>query len=192
MSKNDNVKDLFYNIIDYVVMLTIIIGVVVILGWKFGVLFNKDTNPNADKDNVNLVVENDVNPDESDVVTPDIAEVNEADEQEPGDEAPSDQDNSGTNDNQSDENETNNETNDGEVVNNDPATGEEITVNIPSSALPKQVGEILAEKGLVESAEAFVNKTVELKLDRVLKSGEFVIKKGTSLEAIVKIIARQN
>lgn len=68
-------------------------------------------------------------------------------------------------------------------------SNEEIKLFIPHDALPKKVGQILAEKGLVSSAEDFVKKTVEMKLDTKLKSGDFKIKKGLSLEQIVKIIA---
>ena len=77
MTRKDKTKDLFYNAIDYLVMLVIIIGVVIILGWKFEMLFNKSTTDDT------TVVENnteeDVKPTESDTGKKDISEVDKID-----------------------------------------------------------------------------------------------------------------
>ena len=216
MTKKDKTKDLFYNAIDYLVMLVIIIGVVIILGWKFEMLFNKSTTDDT------TVVENnteeDVKPTESDTGKKDISEVDKIDKKqsennENTDSNPNETDvstsdenndtNSDTNadTNTTDENntsDTNNETDtnkpdETKQTETKPAenAGGEVTVNIPAGTLPGATGQILADNGIVESSEAFVKKAVELGLDRKLKSGEFKLTKGMSLDAVVKAIAKQ-
>lgn len=212
MTKKDKTKDLFYNAIDYLVMLVIIIGVVIILGWKFEMLFNKSTTDDT------TVVENnteeDVKPTESDTGKKDISEVDKIDKKQSEnnentdsnpnetDVSTSDENNDTNSDtNTTDENntsDTNNETdtnkpNETKQTETKPAenAGGEVTVNIPAGTLPGATGQILADNGIVESSEAFVKKAVELGLDRKLKSGEFKLTKGMSLDAVVKAIAKQ-
>lgn len=216
MTRKDKTKDLFYNAIDYLVMLVIIIGVVIILGWKFEMLFNKSTTDDT------TVVENnteeDVKPTESDTGKKDISEVdiidkkqsenNENTDSNPNetDVSTSDENNDTNSDtnadtNTTDENNTSDTNNETDTNKPDetkqPETkpaenaGGEVTVNIPAGTLPGATGQILADNGIVESSEAFVKKAVELGLDRKLKSGEFKLTKGMSLDAVVKAIAKQ-
>lgn len=216
MTRKDKTKDLFYNAIDYLVMLVIIIGVVIILGWKFEMLFNKSTTDDT------TVVENnteeDVKPTESDTGKKDISEVDKIDKKqsennENTDSNPNETDvstsdenndtNSDTNadTNTTDENNTSDTNNETDTNKPDetkqPETkpaenaGGEVTVNIPAGTLPGATGQILADNGIVESSEAFVKKAVELGLDRKLKSGEFKLTKDMSLDAVVKAIAKQ-
>lgn len=222
MTRKDKTKDLFYNAIDYLVMLVIIIGVVIILGWKFEMLFNKSTTDDT------TVVENnteeDVKPTESDTGKKDISEVDKIDKKQSEnnentdsnpnetDVSTSDENNDTNSDknadtNTTDENNTT-DTNNTSDTNNETDTnkpdetkqtetkpaenaGGEVTVNIPAGTLPGATGQILADNGIVESSEAFVKKAVELGLDRKLKSGEFKLTKGMSLDAVVKAIAKQ-
>lgn len=210
MTKKDKTKDLFYNAIDYLVMLVIIIGVVIILGWKFEMLFNKSATDD------NQIVENnteeDVKPTENDTVTKDISEVDKIDkEQSENTENPNETEvttdentaTENTDENGATETEqpTETETTDTETTENEttaqtdtkPAENAdgEVTINIPAGTLPGATGQILADNGIVESSEAFVKKAVELGLDRKLKSGEFKLTKGMSLDAVVKAIAKQ-
>ena len=212
MTRKDKTKDLFYNAIDYLVMLVIIIGVVIILGWKFEMLFNKSTTDDT------TVVENnteeDVKPTESDTGKKDISEVDKIDKKQSEnnentdsnpnetDVSTSDENNDTNSDtNTTDENNTSDTNNETDANKPDetkqPETkpaenaGGEVTVNIPAGTLPGATGQILADNGIVESSEAFVKKAVELGLDRKLKSGEFKLTKGMSLDAVVKAIAKQ-
>lgn len=213
MTKKDKTKDLFYNAIDYLVMLVIIIGVVIILGWKFEMLFNKSATDD------NQIVENnteeDVKPTENDTVTKDISEVDKIDkeqsententenpnETEVTTDENTDTENTDENGGAETEQPTETETTDRETTENEtpvetdtkPAenAGGEVTINIPAGTLPGATGQILADNGIVESSEAFVKKAVELGLDRKLKSGEFKLTKGMSLDAVVKAIAKQ-
>lgn len=65
-----------------------------------------------------------------------------------------------------------------------------INVTIPSGALPNQIASILVSKGLVESKSEFIDKVVEMGVEKKLKSGTFKIAKGSSLEEIVNIISK--
>ena len=216
MTRKDKTKDLFYNAIDYLVMLVIIIGVVIILGWKFEMLFNKSTTDDT------TVVENnteeDVKPTESDTGKKDISEVDKIDKKqsennENTDSNPNETDVSTSDENNDTNSDTNTDTkttdeNNTSDTNNETDTnkpdetkqpetkpaenaGGEVTVNIPAGTLPGATGQILADNGIVESSEAFVKKAVELGLDRKLKSGEFKLTKGMSLDAVVRAIAKQ-
>lgn len=210
MTKKDKTKDLFYNAIDYLVMLVIIIGVVIILGWKFEMLFNKSATDD------NQIVENnteeDVKPTEDDTVTKDIWEVDKIDkEQSDNTENPNETevttdentDTENTDENGTTETEQPTETENGDTETTENETtvetdtkpaenaGGEVTINIPAGTLPGATGQILADNGIVESSETFVKKAVELGLDRKLKSGEFKLTKGMSLDAVVKAIAKQ-
>ncbi len=216
MTKKDKTKDLFYNAIDYLVMLVIIIGVVIILGWKFEMLFNKSATD--DNEIVENNTEEDVKPTEDDTVTKDISEVDKIDKEQsentententenPNEtEVTTDEntDTENTDENGATETEqpTETETTETETTENEttvetdtkPAenAGGEVTINIPAGTLPGATGQILADNGIVESSEAFVKKAVELGLDRKLKSGEFKLTKGMSLDAVVKAIAKQ-
>lgn len=213
MTKKDKTKDLFYNAIDYLVMLVIIIGVVIILGWKFEMLFNKSATD--DNEIVENNTEEDVKPTEDDTVTKDISEVDKIDkeqsententenpnETEVTTDENTDTENTDENGTTETEQPTETETTDTETTENEttvetdtkPAenAGSEVTINIPAGTLPGATGQILADNGIVESSEAFVKKAVELGLDRKLKSGEFKLTKGMSLDAVVKAIAKQ-
>lgn len=213
MTKKDKTKDLFYNAIDYLAMLVIIIGVVIILGWKFEMLFNKSATD--DNEIVENNTEEDVKPTENDTVTKDISEVDKIDkeqsententenpnETEVTTDENTDTENTDENGTTETEQPTETETTDTETTENEttvetdtkPAenAGGEVTINIPAGTLPGATGQILADNGIVESSEAFVKKAVELGLDRKLKSGEFKLTKGMSLDAVVKAIAKQ-
>lgn len=201
MTRKDKTKDLLFNTIDYVVMIVIILGIVVILGHKFELLFNKgkvdsevaqtdESNPEVNITNEDLNndenVENDANVDANantdsdlDTNTDENAESTEIDLTENTEE--------NTDTNETEEN--NNE--DSKPADTTPqATGEEVKITIPNGTLPGGIGEILASQGLVSSKEDFINKAVELQLDRKLRSGEFTFKKGQSLEEIIRTIAK--
>lgn len=193
MTRKDKTKDLLFNTIDYVVMIVIILGIVVILGHKFELLFNKgkvdsevaqtdesnpevnitneDLNDNENTENTdnNSVADTNTNQDEN-------AESTEIDLTE------------NTEENTETEEDNNEDTKPADTA--PQATGEEVKITIPQGTLPGGIGEILASQGLVSSKEDFINKAVELQLDRKLRSGEFTFKKGQSLEEIIRTIAK--
>lgn len=66
-----------------------------------------------------------------------------------------------------------------------------ITISIPKGSDSATIGKVLVDNGLVNSAKEFNDKVKELDLEKSLRSGEYDIKKDSSLEDIVKIIANQ-
>lgn len=198
MTRKDKTKDLLFNTIDYVVMIVIILGIVVILGHKFELLFNKgkvdsevaqtdESNPEVNITNEDLNNKNDENTENADNNSAVDYNTNQ------------DENAESTEIDLTENTEENNNTNETEENNNEDskpadttpqATGEEVKITIPQGTLPGGIGEILASQGLVSSKEDFINKAVELQLDRKLRSGEFTFKKGQSLEEIIRTIAK--
>lgn len=198
MTRKDKTKDLLFNTIDYVVMIVIILGIVVILGHKFELLFNKgkvdsevaqtdETNPEVNITNEDLNNKNDENDENAENNATVDSNTNQ------------DENTESTEIDLTENTEENTDTNEAEENNNEDskpedttpqATGEEVKITIPNGTLPGGIGEILASQGLVSSKEDFINKAVELQLDRKLRSGEFTFKKGQSLEEIIRTIAK--
>lgn len=167
----EKLKDILYDSIDYVIMLTIVVIVVFVIGWRLDVLFAKDAY--EPKDNDTVIVDNSTRPKPNDVHN------TEDDDKEDPDENPDETE-------KPEEPPTN--------VEATPPTNVEtevVNVKIPDGSLPGKIGNILAEYGLVNNSKDFVDKAVELKLETKLRSGSFDIPKGSNLEQIVKIIAKR-
>ncbi len=71
-----------------------------------------------------------------------------------------------------------------------PATGSEEKVFIPDGISAYKIGEILVEKGFITSAKEFNDRAVEMKLDRRMQTGYFMIPRGASLDQIIKIVCK--
>jgi len=162
----DRIRDFFYDSVDYIFMLVIIVVVVGVIGWRLDILFAKDAMDMSGQNEV--VIDNSNRDNEDPIVVVDDPTVVTEDPQSPTPTPP--------------------------PTTNPPVTssGEVVKVIIPEGSLPNKIGLILQEKGLVSSSRDFISKAVELHLDTKLKSGTFDIQKGLSLEAVVKIISRQN
>ena len=167
----EKLKDFIYDSIDYFIMFAIVIGVVFIIGWRLDVLFAKDT---SDIPTPPAIVDNtDIDNNDTDVANGDN-DLPPEDNEDPShdlDENP-DMDNPDTN--------------------NPESTPQTITITIPDGTLPSGIGAILESSGLVSDKNDFVIKAQSMELDRKLRSGTFEILNNSSLEEIVKIIAKQN
>lgn len=172
-------KDIVYDSIDYIIMLSIVIIVVFVIGWRLDVLFAKDAyDPN---DNSTVIVDNSSRPEPNDDVhNTDNNENPETPNKNPDEPAKSEE--------PTKPEEPTNPTDQTPPAN---VEKEVINVRIPDGSLPGKIGSILAEYGLVNSSKDFVAKAVELKLDTKLKSGSFEIPKGSNLDQVVKIIAKR-
>ena len=71
-----------------------------------------------------------------------------------------------------------------------PATGAEEKVFIPDGISAYKIGEILVEKGFITSAKEFNDRAVEMKLDRRMQTGYFMIPRGASLDQVIKIVCK--
>lgn len=165
-------KDILYDSIDYIIMIGIIGIVVFIIGWRLDLLFANDAldfpiqNEIVVDNNSNEDIEPTLNDQENGQV------IEENNEVEPED----------------------------KVVENvpeevkDPIDKTEnnkiIKIVIPAGSLPSKIGSILESNNLVSSRNEFVQKSQELKLDTKLKSGEYNIASGSTIEEILKIITK--
>lgn len=177
-------KDLFYNATDYAIILCVIVVVAAVLLWRFDILFNlkieKDTlQPNP----INIS-------DGKNTENPNTPNGN-------SDNNPSNDNNQGTDTNNppspedggdSDEDKTPEQGGNNNPPNNE---GVEVSFNIPDGTFPGKIADILIDKALIEDKQTFIIRCTELKLDTKLKSGDFKIKIGTSLDDVIKIIAKQ-
>ena len=184
----ETIKDILYDSLDYVIMLAILIVVIGVIGWRLDVLFAKDAfDVPTSIDEV--VVDNSGREPKAEV---DIE--NPTGEEEPVDPLP-------------------------EVESPDtplipvveppvivappvvappvvappvkPAVeGKMVKVSIPAGSLPGKIGSILESNQLINSSRDFIAKAVELKLDTKLKSGNFQIASGSSIEQILKVITK--
>lgn len=177
----EGIKDFLYDSIDYIIMIGIVGIVAIIIGWRLDLLFAKEAAKLPPKDNI--IVENP----RTDTRDDDIV---------------SNEDDNNSDIENSDENidENTNENLDENSNDNNPIIDEGTEENIPEStvvkivipagSLPSRIGSILEENNLISSRAEFVQKSQELKLDTKLKSGTFEINSNSSLEEIIRIIAK--
>lgn len=164
----ENIKDFLYDFIDYIIMIGIVVIVIIVIGWRLDLLFAKDALDIPDGEDVIIERDNgyedkNENPDyDTDIY--DDEEIKEDDEEEPASKE--------------------------DIEETTIVEGRAVKITIPSGSLPSSIGDILVKNGLVPSSNEFVEKSQELNLDTKLKSGTFEIKFGSSVEDIVKIIAK--
>ena len=167
----EGIKDFLYDSIDYIFIIGIVGAVVLVISWRLDILFASDQ---LDMPKENPIVVEDT--DKTDKL--DIPSVNLEDEIDDEEYQEEDEDHE----------------NDIDLVDKgDDDNIEEPTIvyiSIPSGSLPSKIGSILEEKGLISSKGDFVMKAQEMKLDTKLKSGDFEILSGSTIEEIIKIIAK--
>lgn len=183
----EKIKDFLYDATDYVLILVIIVGVVAVIGWRLDILFAKDMDkPDGEHNNKAPI---------TDVVSNEKDNNKDTEKDNTDDVSDEDGSNSATDDEDDqkiDNGDTQSNNNDGndKTTDSKPNTEEIITVKIPSGSFPPAIANILLDKGLIDNKMDFLIKSQELKLDTKLKSGEFQIKKGISLEELIRILAK--
>lgn len=189
----EGMKDFIYDSVDYFIVLCVVLLVGAIIGWRLPQLFASDLDKyseseiavSTDESDNNEVSETDKNTpkdDSSKTIEDNVIEVVE----DKSDNSNSDNATDESNSNESNSNESSSNESSSNVSNNN---GETITVVIPSGSLSPKIADILKNKGLIDDTNEFLKKAKELKLDRKLRSGDFEIKQGSSLESIIKKIA---
>ena len=167
----EGLKDFIYDSIDYFIMIAVVVVVVFVIGWRLDVLFAKDT---SDIPNPPPIVVDGTDIDDKDHHN----DMGDADTDLPADDNEEPSDGSDTGDNP-------------DTQTPDSALNT-VTITIPDGTLPSGIGAILESNGLVSNKNDFVIKAQSMELDRKLRSGTFEILDNSSLEEIIKIIARQN
>ena len=167
----EGVKDFFYDAIDYILIVFIIIAVIGVIGWRLDILFAKSPINNIKESN-NIISDTN-NPQDNN---------NNTNEEEPENETIDEQKKPENEDNKNNEN--------AQPDSTPEETPEEIiNIVIPKGSLATNIAKILFDKGLINDKNQFLIKAQELGLDTKLKSGTFQIKSNSSLETIIKIIA---
>ncbi|MBN2285092.1 MAG: endolytic transglycosylase MltG [Tissierellales bacterium] len=67
-----------------------------------------------------------------------------------------------------------------------------VKITIPSGSSASDIGDILLSKNLIKDKDEFISRSIELKLDTKLKSGEFEIETNTPLDEVIQIISKTN
>lgn len=179
---SEAIKDFLYDSIDYIFIIGIIGAVVFVISWRLDLLFASDTL-DLPTDNNPVVVETGDNYNNIDEPSEDVSTTDNEDTQESNE----DIEDTGEKD-IIDNNEQNMDLGDENVEG--PANDTIVNISIPPGSLPSRIGSILEEKGLITSKGEFVQKAQDMNLDTKLKSGDFEIIAGSSLEEIIKIIAK--
>ncbi len=186
----EKIKDFLYDATDYLLILVIVVGVVAVIGWRLDILFAKDMDKidgDHEKPPITIVDSGE----KSDTTDKEIDkdEDNDANENKDNEDKIDNTDDNENKDNTGSEVDQNTN-NDDKDKDSQSSTEEIVVVKIPSGSFPPAIANILLEKGLIDNKMDFLIKSQELKLDTKLKSGEFKIKKGTSLEDLIKLLAK--
>lgn len=180
--RKEGFLDFLYNMIDYVLVLVIILIIGVIVTWKLDLLLNSNVGAPSSASIIDRPFGGDPLPKEKEEKeTPPSAEG----ETEPSTSSP---------DTSAEPPKA--ETPPADTNTEQPAApptapvGEKEKVFIPDGISAYKIGEILVEKGFVKSAKEFNDRAVELKLDRRMQTGYFMIPKGASLDEVIKIVCK--
>lgn len=165
---SDKTKDLFYDMIDYIIIIAVIICVVGIIDWRLGIVFDKkiaavefseesnsaEVIEEIESATTNELESNDqpitVSIDVSDSTTPLDSNVSES----------------------------------SEVVSK--------SVEIPSGSSSQKIGQILVDSRIISDKQVFLTRAAELHLDTKLQSGTFELSSDMKLDNIIKKIAGQS
>lgn len=163
----EKAKDLFYDTTDYILILIIIATVAGIIAWRLDLLFDKSSKPNP---NTRVEVSSSNSSDNN--IKNDSKDKNES----------TDKITVSEKDKQSNE-----------LIEKEKDKQKGVIVNIviPDNTLPDGVAGILLDAGLITDKSEFLIKSQELGLDVKFRSGKYDINKNSSLEDIIRIIARQ-
>ncbi len=153
------IRDFLYNITDYGLIVTVILVMIVILGWRFDILMSKGIEKEVIKE-LPIIDDNETKEPENPENPGDDVQENPNTEQ-PSQEPEKPVENSG-------------------LI---------ATINIPEGSFPSKIGDILINSNLIADKDEFLKRSVELGLDTRLRSGTFEIEVGTSLDNVIKIIA---
>lgn len=179
-------KDLFYNATDYAIIIFVVVIVAGVLFWRFDLLFSLKIDKETLKPNPIQISEN------KDNDKPDSSDSNQNDKDTDISENDNNSDSNSTNPLQNDEVKPDEQEDVGQSTQPIPANdGVEVSFSIPEGSFPGKIADILVDKGLIKDKQTFLDRSMELKLDTKLKSGDFKIKTGTSLDDVIKIIAKQ-
>ena len=156
------IRDFLYNITDYGLIIIVIVVMVGILSWRFNILFSRGIDKEVIEQLSPIATNDPDSTDSTDTNPKDSADNAEEPSQADVSDKPSD---------------------------NESGSSLIATVVIPDGTLPSKIAEILLNSNLIDDKNSFLNKSVELGLDKKLRSGTYEIEVGTSLDNIIRILA---
>lgn len=183
--RKEGFLDFLYNMIDYVIVLVIILIIAVIVTWKLDLLLNSNVTAPTSASIIDRPF--------GGSPTPKADEKSDETSTESSTETPSA---SGDNPAETSTEPPKTETPPTDATTEKPASAaaapaqEMEKVFIPDGISAYKIGEILVEKGFVKSAKEFNDRAVEMKLDRRMQTGYFMIPKGASLDEVIKIVCK--
>jgi len=204
--------ELFYDLTDYTMIILVLVLIAGILFWRFNALFDlsidkdmiKDpvviSEGDKDKNDSSLISDSDNMPNKDDSNSESTDENN--DNSNPTDNSDSSNESSSTDENSSDDSENSDNSSDSSTTgdnteeSNTDSDDHSVTVNIdvkftiPTGTFPSQIADILIDNRLIDDKQKFLTRCVELGLDTKLKAGDFTINTSSSLDEIIKRIAR--
>ena len=167
---SEKVKDIFYNISDYLIIFTIIIGIGLIITWRLDILFPKnltdiESNRSVEKESTEskMIEKAELGPKDS--------KDDQVKDPDPKDTVTEDKDLKAK---------------DVEEVKKEEI--KTIKVSIPEDSNPNNIAEILLANKLIKDAKEFEAALEKLDLKQELPTGEYEIKENASLEEIEKIL----
>lgn len=167
----ESIKDLFYDVMDYLIIIVVVISVALVLNWRLGILFHGDSDAIAKEGDSKQTTE------EQTKTSVTIEEVTDDSTQVSNEEQINDSDSSNQNQQS--------------TVSNNTSGNEHILVNIPQGSSTDKIGRILMENNIITNSRDFSIKASEMKLDTKLRAGKFQIPNNSELEDVIKILANQ-
>lgn len=190
----EKLKDLLHDFTDVIMAIGIVIVMFAVVTMSLGDWFEGNTisfadsnslvNSVASTEDVNKVVDAEKGKETGSDKEPD--HQNKEEEDEKGKDATNNQSN------ESNEEKTNEESTPQPVDKEKPAVSvvEIKTITIPSGSPGAKIAKILQENGLLEDPAEFIKVAEDLKLSLKLKSGTFEIPTNSTIEEMVRIIAK--
>ncbi len=179
----EKLKDMLYDGVDYIIMIAIVVGVILIINWRLDGLFaesNTETSPKPSE----TITENKSNHDDS----TDSKEAEESNDSKPSDDEKKDE--------AKDKNSSDTKKED-EAKNSNSSDTEDkkesniiIEVDIPAGSASSNIGDILVSKGLIKEKGEFLKKLTESNLETKLRHGKYKIPENSSLEEILNILTK--
>lgn len=178
-SVSDRSRDFFYDIIDYLIIFAVVAGVIFIINWRLGIVFDNKISTVVDAESTinNALASSETNVSDGGIIADEKLNVVEVDTSNSTDSDAIKVDTT--------ESVTKKETPDAKTN----VEIKNITLKIPSGSTTGKIAQIVVDSKLASSSEVFLKRVSELKLETKLQSGTFELKSNSDLDTVIKKIA---
>lgn len=178
-SVSDRSRDFFYDIIDYLIIFAVVAGVIFIINWRLGIVFDNKISTVVDAESTidKALASSETIASDSGIVADEKLNVVEVDTS-----------------NSTDSDAIKVDTTEALTKKETPDTKtnvevKNITLKIPSGSSTGKIAQIVVDSKLASSSEVFLKRVSELKLETKLQSGTFELKSNSDLDTVIKKIA---